>query len=88
MIPPRKNKSGPPARKPVQQSWQAEWAGMPEFSMEEKTPVSIRIYFGSAEDIASFAQLIGLEISDGAKYIWFPKIKKVIRKHLRYQGKK
>jgi ParB-like chromosome segregation protein Spo0J len=51
----------------------AEWAGMPEFTSENKMGVrQLIVHFETHEDVENFGQLIGQEIGKD-KWIWFPK---------------
>lgn len=52
----------------------AAWAGMPEFSHEDKTAYqSIHIHFPNAEAVERFAALIGQPITDKTRALWYPK---------------
>ncbi len=51
-----------------------EWVGMPEFNQENKYGVqSIVIHFPTREDVNNFAKLIGQNITEKTKFLWFPK---------------
>jgi len=50
-----------------------EWQGMPEFNQEERRGIrEIIIHFDTQDDIKTFSALIGQNITDKTKYIWFP----------------
>lgn len=52
----------------------AEYVGMPAYSSEDKTAVrDIIIHFRDEADVREFAKLLGQNISDKTKYVWFPK---------------
>lgn len=52
---------------------QKEWGGMPEFHSEDQTSYrSIIVHFETQEDVDAFAELIGHEISDKKKFMWYP----------------
>ena len=58
----------------IEDDWEKEWKGMPEFVQEDKTSVkSIHVHFASYEDMEEFAKLIGQVISKKTRSIWFPK---------------
>ena len=50
----------------------AEWKGMPEFDNENVSGRTIIMHFKTEEDVQSFARLIGQNISDRTKFIWYP----------------
>lgn len=52
---------------------ETEWEGMPEFDQQNKDALQkVIISFASREDIAAFAKLTGLSISDRTRGVWFP----------------
>jgi hypothetical protein len=54
--------------------WEEHWRGMPEFIMEDLTPRrTIKVHFQNEDDVATFADLIGQNITARTKYVWFPK---------------
>lgn len=62
----------------------AEWQGMPEF---DRTPLafrSIHVHFKTQDDVDTFAQLIGQDISDKATSLWHPEQAKNERKSQGY----
>ncbi|GAG01455.1 unnamed protein product, partial [marine sediment metagenome] len=49
------------------------WQGMPEFEQEDKTEIkSIKINFATQEDIDRFSELIGQNITEKTRSIWYP----------------
>jgi hypothetical protein len=52
-----------------------EWTGMPEFNQNDLTPHrQIIISLASDEDVLAFSELIGQNITDKTKSLWFPKM--------------
>jgi len=63
----------------------AEWAGMPEFTHEDKSAYrSLVVHFGSEEAVQEFRALVGQPFSPEAKYIWHPKQVRADNMGLRY----
>lgn len=55
-------------------AWEKEWNGMPEYKMDDKTPVQqIIISFKSYEDAKKFGELLGQKVSKKTKSLWYPK---------------
>ena len=53
---------------------QSEWQGMPEFEHQDLTAIqSIHVHFKTREDIEAFAKLIGQNITEDTKSLWYPK---------------
>lgn len=53
------------------------WKGMPEFEQEDKMGVqSIHVHFKTREDVVAFAKLIGQNLTDKTRSIWYPQIEK------------
>ena len=51
----------------------AEWAGMPEYSMDDADPVSkIVVGFATDDDRSAFCKLIGLRATEKTKSCWWP----------------
>ena len=51
-----------------------EWQGMPEFKQENKMGVKeVIVHFETWENRESFAKLVGQNITEQTKYIWYPK---------------
>lgn len=54
------------------------WRGMPEFEQQSGGAVrTLNIYFADEEHVAAFAELIGQNITDKTKGIWYPKRERV-----------
>lgn len=52
---------------------ETDWQGMPEFEQGDASAWrTISVHFNDAEAVALFAKRIGQEVTDKAKYIWFP----------------
>lgn len=53
---------------------EGEWDGMPEFEQPDATAYrSLIVHFASEEDAQGFAKLIGQNLTEKTKFIWFPK---------------
>jgi len=53
--------------------WEEAWQGMPEFKMEDLTPIkSVMVHFASWEDSERFAELIGQTVTPKTKSVWYP----------------
>ena len=53
--------------------WQKEWQGMPEFVQENKEAIKrVAINFETAEDMALFNKITGLNITMKTKGVFFP----------------
>jgi hypothetical protein len=53
--------------------WVELWAGMPEFSLEDLTPVrSIIVHFETVGDVALFEALIGQSLGRELRSVWYP----------------
>lgn len=49
------------------------WQGMPEFEQEDKTSYqSVHVHFKSAEDRDTFAKLVGQNLTEKTRSIWYP----------------
>ena len=52
------------------------WQGMPEFEQEElKAAGTVKVHFQTDGDRQAFAELVGQEVTDKTKFIWFPELK-------------
>ena len=59
----------------VEDFWQKEWKGMPEFNMNPEIPLrTIKISFKTKEDIKKFESIFGQEIRAKCENYWFPKL--------------
>jgi hypothetical protein len=57
----------------INQKWEKEWVGMPEFVQGKKEAHSqIIIRFENETDLQEFAKLIGQKLTKKTKSIWFP----------------
>lgn len=57
------------------QLWKKYWKGMPTYDQNDNPPWrQIYLNFRNEEDYNEFAKLIGQNLSDKTKSIWFPKL--------------
>lgn len=49
-----------------------EWEGMPEFNQDDKEGIKLVVHFPTREDVEKFSELIGQEIKETTRYIWYP----------------
>jgi hypothetical protein len=64
----------------------AEWGGMPAFHQDDQMPVKqLLVNFASAEDVQSFAALVGQSITMATKSVWCPP-RAIERKDQAYLG--
>jgi ParB-like chromosome segregation protein Spo0J len=50
-----------------------EWEGMPDFDQKDKTAHrSVIVHFRRAEDVDAFLAALGIDLTSGAKYTWYP----------------
>jgi hypothetical protein len=55
--------------------WEEHWVGMPEFDQEDNPPYKkIFLNFRNEEDYKTFAKLIGQNLTEKTKSIWYPKL--------------
>ncbi|MCP4566797.1 MAG: ParB N-terminal domain-containing protein [FCB group bacterium] len=55
-----------------------EWDGMPEFVQNDESGIkAIIVHFKTQEDINEFSKLIGQNITEKTKSIWYPKAERV-----------
>ena len=55
--------------------YESEWKGMPEFNMTPEVPIrTIKVSFKTKEDIEKFSALIGQKVSFTMENYWFPKL--------------
>jgi hypothetical protein len=53
----------------------AEWVGMPEFSQEDKTAFrSLHVHFKDQAAVDAFAGLVGQQITEHTRFLWYPSI--------------
>lgn len=64
----------------LENEWQKEWKGMPEFIQEDLTSYrKIVVHFKCKEDVEAFSKLIGQKISPKQPSIAYPE--RVIRRY-------
>lgn len=57
----------------VEEWWEKEWKGMPEFVQKDLTPhKTIYVHFENIKDLEEFSKLVGQNISMSTRSIWFP----------------
>ena len=57
----------------VNLSAEEEWQGMPEFMMEDLTPIkSLIVHFATWEDMKAFAELVEQHLTKVTQSIWYP----------------
>ncbi len=49
-----------------------EWENMPDYNNKERGVKVLIVHFEKEEDVKNFSELIGQEITDKTKYIWYP----------------
>jgi len=55
-----------------------EWKGMPEFEQPEAGPFrTLRVHFKDQAAVDAFAKLIGQNLTDKTKWVWYPEAAKV-----------
>jgi predicted RNA binding protein with dsRBD fold (UPF0201 family) len=65
----------------------AEWQGMPEFGNEDLRPMqSIHVHFKNAEDVQTFARLIGQPLTDRTVSVWYPPVPKLDMRSAEYRA--
>ena len=76
MTDPKKEFEQPPLIE-VEEWWQEEWQGMPEFVQGNLKPLkTIYVHFEDEEDMKAFSRLIGQKITVHTQYIWYPEHRK------------
>jgi hypothetical protein len=52
-----------------------EWEGMPEYINEDKSSYkSVRVHFKTKKDMENFSKVIGQNILETTRSIWFPQV--------------
>lgn len=64
----------------------AEWTGMPEFGNTEKAIKTLYVHFETEKAIAEFAKLLGQDVGEKTKYIWYPEKKRQDLKSKAYKS--
>lgn len=61
------------------------WQGMPEFVQPDASPIQkIVVNFATREDVEAFAKLVGYQLTERSRSIWFPYRDRVNRRALEY----
>jgi ParB-like chromosome segregation protein Spo0J len=64
----------------------AEWENMPEFVSEDNTAYrTLYVHFETEEDVQNFSKLVGQQLSDKTKFIWYPEQKNMNTESKRYE---
>ena len=51
------------------------WQGMPEFEQDDvSAPYSVKVNFNTLEDLQAFASLVGQNLTECTKFIYYPKL--------------
>lgn len=59
----------------IDNKWQTEWQGMPEFNITRVKPIlTIKINFRIEEDIRKFEEITGIKILKRIENYWYPKL--------------
>ena len=62
------------------------WQGMPEFEQDDMTPFkTIKVHFYSQDDMDSFADLVGQQVTEDTRFINYPKIDREDLKSYEYE---
>jgi len=73
---PGKSKTDKP--EPAEPQAQDSWAGMPECDQSAAEPFrTLKVHFNEQAAVDAFAKLIGQNVTDKTKYVWYPKAVKV-----------
>lgn len=65
----------------------AEWEGMPEYSQKDKNSFRhIIVHFNSNSDVEQFAKVIGQNLTEKTKSIWFPPQERMDTESKRYDN--
>ena len=73
---PGKSKTDKP--EPAEPQAQDSWAGMPECDQPAAEPFrTLKVHFNEQAAVDAFAKLIGQNVTDKTKYVWYPKAVKV-----------
>lgn len=64
-----------------------QWVGMPEYKQEDLTAYRhIIVNFNNPDDVAKFAELLGQNITEKTRFLWFPKAEIDKVKDLRFKA--
>lgn len=51
-----------------------DWSGMPEFHQPDDTPFrTLKVHFSDQAAVDAFAAVLGQNVTDKTKYVWYPK---------------
>lgn len=93
LIAPRKTKSKTSASLDVEVNddldvnakWREHWKGMPEYIQEENPPYrTVHMLFREEEHYKDFAKLLGQDLTENTKAIWYPKLEITANRKLRW----
>ncbi len=57
------------------ESWKQEWQGMPSYdNSKQEAFATLTIRFSNQQNLNDFAKLIGQDITESTKSIWYPKM--------------
>lgn len=65
----------------------AEWVGVPEYE-DAEPPLKISVSFRNEKDRAGFLRVLGVQIAEGQKYMWYPPRKNEDLSSVRFEQKK
>lgn len=67
---------------------QKEWTGMPEFTgdLDNRAHKTIVVHFDNEEGVKKFSDIIGQDITENTRYIWYPKHEKRDIKSMAYSS--
>lgn len=69
------------------QNVQGMWKGMPEFEGVEEPYKQLTINFENAQDYEEFGKLLGQDITDDTRFVWYPQKKKHNLKDIQIKSK-
>ena len=70
-----------------EEPWKREWVGMPEFVQEDLMAWrTIYVHFEDQDDLDAFSELVGQNITDLTKFLWFPKVESIKSSKYRYKN--
>lgn len=61
-----------------------EWEGMPEFKQDDLTGITLVVHFANEDDRKEFGKVIGRELTDKTRSIWYPEQELSNRQNERY----
>lgn len=62
----------------------AEWEGMPEFQQADVAHRTVVVHFINQDDLEKFSKLVGQEIGEKTKFMWFPAVERAATADQRY----